>query len=379
MKVVHIITGLDIGGAELMLKRLVEPHHGRTDYQHSVISLTDIGEVGQQLKNQGISVEAMGMRSSLSVFLILWRLTRMLRVMSPDIVQTWMYHADLLGGLAARFAANRNVIWGVRTTDVRAGGSTQTAVVRRLCAWLSYRVPHTIICAAEASRQVHQSLGYDATKMTVVQNGFDMSRLTSTPEQALALRVDCGCDEKDILIGSIGRFHPVKDHKNFIDAAAILGPRFPQLRFLMVGRDLDPDNAQLTLWIKQTGFADRFVILGQRSDIPVCLSAIDIYCLHSRTEGFPNVLGEAMAMGVPCVTTDVGDAAVLIGDCGEVVPKADSASLAGGVEKLLELTASERMALGLKGKIRIKDNFSLSRTREQFELLYSKVIDRNVR
>jgi len=378
MRVLHIIVGLNVGGAELMLKRLIEPHPDSLFFQHSVISLTDIGEVGQQLKTFGIEVEAMGMRNFFDIPRILWTLTRLIRSARPDIVQTWMYHADLLGGLAARFACNRNVIWGIRSTDIRAGGSRATLLVRRLCALLSHWVPHTIICAAEASRKIHVALGYDAGRMKVIPNGFDMSRLVATSEQTQNLREQLGLQEKNIIIGGLGRYSRVKDQENFVRAAGVLAQQYPDARFLMVGRDLDSDNADLNRCISETGYADRFFLLGERSDVPVCLSVMDIFCLHSRTEGFPNVLGEAMAMGLPCVATDVGDAALLLKNGGVIVPKEDTAALVQGIEKLLCLTPAKRAELGQYAKQRIRDEFTLARTRDRFEEMYNNILNRDI-
>jgi hypothetical protein len=160
--ILHIISGLGVGGAELMLKRLVLAQHGNTGYRHRVISLSSIGPVGQQLQELGIDVMAPGMRTPLHAPRTLLRLVRQIKAIRPTVVQTWMYHADLLGGLAARIAGSRNIVWGIRTTDVAAGGSRATALVRKACAMLSSSVPRTIVCAAEASRRTYAGLGYVA-------------------------------------------------------------------------------------------------------------------------------------------------------------------------------------------------------------------------
>lgn len=357
-----------------MLNRLVESHQGDQSYQHTVISLTGQGKVGLQLQASGFNVHALGMRSALDIPRIFLRLLQMLRLSRPDVVQTWMYHADLLGGLAARMAGIKNVIWGIRTTDVSAGGGRATAGVRWLCARLSHWVPHTIVCAAEASRRVHVALGYRADCMVVVPNGFDLARLHVTPRQVAVLRSECGFASDTVVVGTLGRFNAVKDPKNFVCAAGLLGKKFPQVKFLMVGRDCDAANAQLRGWITATGFASNFVLLGERSDPSVCLAAMDVFCLSSRTEGFPNVVGEAMAMRKACVVTDVGDAAYLLGDCGVVVSKEDSAALADGVAKLLSLSSVDRAELGDRAHARIASEFTMERTRERFEAEYASVL-----
>ena len=358
-----------------MMKRLIQSHEDNPDFHHVVISLTDIGVVGQQLRAHRIEVKTMNVSNAFDMFFILRRLVKHIRKINPDIVQTWMYHADLLGGIAARLAGKRNVIWGIRSTNIRAGGSRSTLVIRKLCAWMSYCIPRKIICAAEASRQVHVALGYDAGRMLVVPNGFDLQNLNATDEQRQALRLSCGFTPDSIVIGSLGRFSPLKDHETFVRAAGKLAEKYPYLNFLLVGRDLISENMELSEWINQTGYVERFVLLGERSDAPVCLSAMDIFCLHSRTEGFPNVLGEAMAMRMPCVATDVGDAALLLGDAGMVVVKEDPVALAKGMEKLLQLTPEERASLGQKAMQRIHDSFTLTRTRERFEAVYYTMLN----
>ena len=361
-----------------MLKRLIESHLNSSIYKHQVISLTTIGKVGLDLRKLGVDVRSLEMGSLLDVPRVLWQLSRIIKLETPSIVQTWMYHADLLGGLAARFVGNRHIVWGIRTTDVQAGGVRATTLVRTVCAWLSSKVPHTIVCAADASRRAHIAVGYDATRMTVVPNGFDLTRLVATPEQRSCLRQMCGFDDTHVVVGTLGRFNPAKDHANFVRAAGLVAQRHPDVRFLMVGRELTSDNAVLLDWIRQTGCADRFVLLGERADVAVCLSAMDVFGLSSRTEGFPNVVGEAMAMGVPCVVTDVGDAAMLVADTGVVVPKEDSSALALGLGQLLTLEADVLHAQGQMARQRIVAEFTIMRARDRFEAVYQRVANESI-
>jgi len=373
VKVTHVIVGLGVGGAELMLKRLIESHRFDPIWHHKVITLTDLGEIGKELRAKGVVVEVMNMRSPLDFPATLWRVMRLLRQQQPDIVQTWMYHADLLGGLAARFAGIKNVVWGIRTTDVSAGGSRATVCVRWLCARLSNRVPHTIVCAAKAACRAHVRLGYRRDRIVVVPNGFDLSLLQATPAQVAALRSECGFAPDTIVVGTLGRFNAVKDPCNFVRAAGILALEYSTVKFLMVGRDFNEKNIDLMNWIKATGCEDRFVLLGQRNDAAVCLAAMDVFCLSSRTEGFPNVVGEAMAMRKVCVVTDVGDAAYLLGPDGVVVPKQDAVALAEGMSRLVRLSRIERECIGEKMHARISAEFDISHARERFEQVYTKV------
>jgi len=369
--ILHVITGLEVGGAEMALYRLILESLGG-DYCHTVIALTPEGGMYARFLQADIKLIVLDFRRS--PFTNLVRLVRLMRSLRPDVVQTWLYHADLLGGLAARVAGIRNVIWGIRTTDVDGGCARATRFVRQLCAFLSRIVPHTIVCVAEAARRSHALIGYDATRMVVVGNGFDLARLSATASQREALRAQCGFQDGDIVLGTLGRFNLDKDHANFVGAAGRLAGQHPRLRFLMVGKGLDAGNEELLRWIAATGHADRFVLLGERADVAVCLSAMDIFCLSSRTEAFPNVVGEAMAMGLPCVATDVGDVAVLMADTGVIVPRADPEALARGVAGLVERGPQYCAGMGKRARERIHAVFTMSRVRERFERIYDNVI-----
>jgi glycosyltransferase involved in cell wall biosynthesis len=373
---VHVIVGLNVGGAELMLRRLIHSQRvQRLGLEHHVISLTTVGEIGAQMQAAGFSVSAMGVRSVWQTPLAFLRLVRLLSHLRPDVVQTWMYHADLLGGFAARLAGCRNVIWGIRTTEIAKGGFRATALVRWLCARLSCWVPHTIVCAARAAQLRHARLGYCTARMVVIPNGFDLARLQASAAEVAAMRQTCGFGPEALVVGTLGRFNVVKDQLNFVRAAGLLAPDYPSARFLLVGRGCDAANSELTSWIAATGFAQRFVLLGERSDAPVCLAAMDVFALPSRTEGFPNVLAEAMAMGRPCVTTDVGDAASVLGGCGILVPAEDSPALAQGMARLLSLSQQERVAIGESAQQRIAKEFSMERCAQLFADVYADVLN----
>jgi glycosyltransferase involved in cell wall biosynthesis len=376
MQFLHVISSLGVGGAEKMLCQLIAAQ-AHTDWRgcSTVVSLTGLGTLGEKLKSEGVDVVALNGSGLMKGPALLFELYRLCRLKKPYVVQTWMVHSDLLGGLAARLAGVPLVIWGVRTTDYSVE-SRSTRAVRWLCARLSRLVPDKIVCAAQASLESSVNAGYAVDKLMIIHNGFDVGALRVHVGTGAAVRQKLGIAPDTPVIGCLGRYNPAKDHANFVQAAGRLAADYPACRFLMVGRDLTPCNADLMGVIQATGFADRFVLVGERSDPAACLDAMDVFILSSCTEGFPNVLGEAMAMGVPCVSTNVGDAAVLLGDAGEIVPARDSSALAAAVRRLLEMQPAERQALGEKGRERVERDFSMPTAARRFTDLYASLAAR---
>lgn len=369
MKILHIITGLNIGGAEMSLKRLILSHQSSSDFHHSVISLTDIGPIGNQLIEEGVDVIALNMKSPLFLPKTIWQLRRVICQIKPDIVQTWMYHADLIGGIAAKLAGIKAIIWGIRNCGVVSTKRT-TAIIRRLCVPLSYFIPSTIVCVADAAKKAHRKIGYCIDKMQVINNGFELESLSATCEQRNLIRQNCGINEQQMVIGMLGRFHPIKDHLNFIKAAHLVCQQFSNVHFILVGKGCDNQNIQLLNWLTNYNLVDKFSLLSQRNDVAACLSAMDIFCSSSLLEGFPNAVGEAMAMERPCVVTQAGDSALLVGDYGIVVPVQDAKALAEGLMKMLNKPKEQRLLMAKQSKQRIIEHFALSRTVAQYEQLY---------
>jgi len=375
MLILHIMPDLNPGGAELMMKRLIESHLGDPRFEHRVISLRELRAVGPPLLAQGVQVEALHLTSMARLPGTLWRLARLIRAARPDIVQTWMYHADLLGGLAARAVGCRRILWGVRIADIGAqmGVPRLTSWIRSACARLSSRIPSRIIYVAESARRIHEGLGYDSSKSIVIPNGYRMPAPAPADRATSAIRRELGLGGSELLIGSAGRFSVQKDFPSFVRACARVAAELPEARFVIAGREIDTSNAELAGWIDDSGFADRFHLLGERKDLDACLAGLDVFCLHSLQEGLPNVVAEAMAVGIPCVVTDVGDAAVLVEGTGIVVPPADPEALAAALVDMLRRPADERRELGARARARIAEHFSMDAIRGRWEQLYDQL------
>jgi glycosyltransferase involved in cell wall biosynthesis len=290
-----------------------------------------------------------------------------------------MYHADLAGGLAALFSGNPPVVWGLHHTVAERGAlKASTYAVARLNAWLSHFIPKRIVCCAEATRKTHLCLGYDSSKMIVISNGIDTSAFHPDLSARLAVRTELGIDDATPLIGLCARFDPQKDHENFLRAAGLFLAERPDVHFVLWGQGVDENNASLMDWAKSVKIGDNLHLLGLRSDTPRLMAALDAAALSSAYgEAFPLVVGEAMACGVPCAVTDVGDSGLIVSDTGKVVPPRDSAALAKAWVDLLALPESERLSLGVRARQRIVDHYSVDKMVSAYSQLYRDIIASN--
>ncbi len=372
MRIVHIITCLDVGGAEMMLKRLLLAGT-KSGPEERVISLTTLGPIGQELRHAGIEVDCLELDKSVTgAIRKFFRLIKLLRQLKPDLVQTWMYHADLFAGLAARLAGCNKVVWGIRGTFTPIG-RPMTHRIMQICARLSAVVPRQILCVAEAARLSHIQYGYCAKKMQVIHNGLDFSHFDQDAKREL-MRRQWGVEPGHLLLGSVGRFHPDKGQDLLIAAFASVASIDNQARLVLIGRDCDHNNKMLMQLIIAAKLEHKVLLLGERSDIAACLGAFDLYCMPSRTEGFPNGLAEAMAAGLPAVATDVGDARVLAGDT-VIYAKPQADSLLQALTQLCQLNTAERHQLGHAAASRVRELFSIQAIRQRYDQLYKSIME----
>ena len=329
----HLITGLDNGGAEAVLFRLVAADvDAGVGSNHYVISLMDAGVYAEKFRGIGIPVDVLGFPRGRLTFKGVVKLFKIIRRIRPDMVQTWMYHADLVGGVVARMSGVRTVVWGIRHANLNPEhNSRSTLLVVRLCAALSGWVPKRIISCSEKATRLHQAAGYRADKFLQIPNGYNMERFKPDPSNRSGIRAELNVAEDAFVLGMVARFDVQKNHRNLIDALGLLKRRGIQFTCLLVGARMDESNSVLRDWIEEAAIGDHVKLLGPRDDVPAVMNALDVHVLSSLGEAFPNVLAEAMACGTPCVTTDVGDAAVIVKEHGWVVKPRDAAALADGL------------------------------------------------
>jgi glycosyltransferase involved in cell wall biosynthesis len=373
IKVLHIITGLNDGGAEAVLYRMVTAKSA--SFKHIVVSLMDAGKYGLLLEEAGVDVYYLNMsQGKLGVF-SLFKLYRIIRNVKPGVVQTWMFHGDLLGGVLARLAGVKNVVWGVHhTTLVKGESKRSTILIAKLNAFLSRYIPSKIIYCAEKSREVQETIGFARSKGVVVSNGYDVSQFIRSDQFGSAFKNYLNLSD-NFLIGNIGRYDPQKDHKTLLLALKeVKAKSNAKWHCILVGTNLDEANSELTGLVHELGLTGNVRLIGRRNDIPAVMNAIDLFVLSSSFgEAFPNVLNEAMACGTPCVTTDVGDAALIVGGTGWTVSARNPQALAHAIMQAIGEKKFEKSAWETRkshARARIVDNFSIEKMIAKYERVW---------
>ena len=371
--VIHIITGLLTGGAETMLYKLLSGMDYRR-FQNTVISLTDRGQIAGSIEKLGIPVHVCGMTPGRFTFQGFYKLVLMLRKLRPDIVQTWLYHADLLGGLAAKVALTRAVVWNIRHSNFdHDKNKRHTLWIARINGLLSDFIAVKFICNSYRAAQIHQQIGFKSDRFVIIPNGFDTDKFRPNMESRLSVRRELGAVPVAPIVGLIARYDPLKNHLGFIEAAAVVAQQRNDIHFLLAGTGVDKTNSELCQWIDTMGLKGKVHLLGRRTDVSRLTAALDVAVCCSWGEGFPNVVGEAMACGVPCVVTDVGECAEIVGDTGQVVLPGDMENLAQKIISVLELPTDRRNRLCADARNRITQHYSLSSIINQYQKLYQSL------
>jgi glycosyltransferase involved in cell wall biosynthesis len=358
VRVLHVITGLGQGGAETMLAKLVEALPGIT---HVVAPLTGDLALRARIEAAGGQVMPLGMRGPRGLPAAVLRLAALIRRVRPDVIQSWLYHADLAATLARAAALSRAPLaWSLRCSDMDlARYAATTRLVVRALARLS-AVAAVIASNSEAGLAWHCRLGYRPRRTIVIPNGFETDRFRPDPQARAPLLALAGWPQDAVIVGLVARVDPMKDHAGFL---AALARTPPALHAMLVGRGTEALAIPPAL-------AGRVLALGPREDIAALTAGFDIACLASRFgEGFPNVLGEAMACAVPCVTTDVGDAAAIVGAAGVIVPPGDPAALAEALTRLAT-DPERRRALGAAGRARVLAEYALPAVAARYAALW---------
>lgn len=374
MIITHIITGLNNGGAEASLFRLVT---NDTKNTHVIISMMDESKYGKLLQERGILVHCLNMPRGKISYQGLRKLWKLFKEIKPDLAQTWLYHADLVGGIVAKSQAIP-CVWSLRNSDFSPQKTNlSTRIVVRLCAFLSLLLPERIISCAQQAATVHQTLGYKKNKFIIIPNGYNFNQFHATEADINTLRTSLNLPSTLPMLGMVARFDPQKDHHNLIQALKIVRDQNVRFRCILVGKDMSTDNQELVSWIQQAELTEQILLLEQRNDIPLIMHSLNIHILSSSGEAFPNVLAEAMTCNTPCITTDVGDAALIVGNTGWIVPPSNSQALADAIIAAIqekEQNPSAWQARKQAAQQHIVDNFSIERMVAAYNQVWQEII-----
>jgi glycosyltransferase involved in cell wall biosynthesis len=372
--IVYVTTGLDSGGAEMVLYQLLS-HLDFQRFQVAVVSLIEPGILGAKFQAAGIPVYSIGMKRGIPTIPALWKIIQTIRKLQPDLIQGWMYHGNLAAQLVNFALGNQlPVAWSIHSSiapQILANPKRKALI--EIGNKLS-RFPAKILFVSQASQQQHQSVGYYPQNCLTIANGFDTEIFCPNRSARGGLREKLGLSPTTITIGAIARYHPVKDHPNFLQAARLLHQNYPDVHFILAGDNIDRSNQTLQLLIQDLNLTERVHLLGAKQDIPTLMAGLDLLTSASYSEALPIVVGEAMSTGVPCIVTDVGDSGLLVGDTGIVVPPQDAPALAAAWQQAIELGSVGRKALGAAARERIIKHYSLAAMVDRYESLYTHIL-----
>jgi glycosyltransferase involved in cell wall biosynthesis len=360
-RVMHVITGLDTGGAERQLMHLVCARR-RAGADDRVVSMIPGGALRGPLEQAGVPVHDLAMRRGRPSLRALLRLIVLIRRFKPHIVQSWMYHADLLALFALRVSGRWDdtpLIWGIRCSDMKLKnyGRTLRWTVR-LCARYSH-LPDMIVANSEAGLKAHHNIGYQPFRARVIDNGIDTVRYRPDGEQRAEVRAELGIDPNVPLVAQVARVDPMKDHQTLLRAM----DKIPDVQLLLIGLGTEK-------FASHAGCHG----LGQRGDVARLLCACDLIVSSSAYgEGFSNALAEGMAAGLPAIATDVGDAARIVGDSGRIVPPGDADALAAAIHELAFEPLTFRAARKIHARALIEKRYSVARNLANFEQAYGSL------
>ena len=372
--VCHVITGLMSGGAQSVLYKLLSKMD-RSRFRSVVIDLQNGGPVRDAIERLGLPVMTLGMRPGWPALRATLRYLRFLRETGPAVIEGWLPHAALLALFGASPFGLRStpVIWTIHNLVESFGDAKAlTRLLIRIGAPLSSR-PERIVYNSLQSAVEHERIGYRPDRRALIPIGFDCELFRPNPDARLGLRRELGVDRSTPLVGIVARYDVMKNHALFLAAAEAVAKQLPDAHFVLVGSGVTRETPEFARFSRESALSKRVHFLGERLDMPTVTAAFDVAVLSSVTESFPNVIGEAMACGVPCVATDVGDVREIIDGTGFVVPSRDVQALAEAIRAMLSLPEDARRTRGRSARQRIETTYSLARMVREFEELYEAV------
>ena len=373
MKIIHIVTGLGDGGAEHTLFKICK-HDIKN--KHIVISFKKYGKYFSLLNKLGIKAYCLN-ASFFSIHKFFF-LIKLLQSLKPDIVQTWLVHADFIGSIAARLAGIKKILWNVRYSNIEIDKSKLTTIlIIKVLAKLSYIIPEIIVIVSKKAKKIYENKGYDKRKLKFIPNGYDLSNLKGNKDQKIDFHKKIKIKKRIPLIGYVARYDPLKDHLNLLNALSLIRLKGKDFFCILVGSNINK-NKILINEIKKLKLNNCVRLLGPVKNVSKVMNLLDIHVQSSASEGFPNVVAEAMVHKTPCVVTNVGDSSYIVGKTGWVVPPNDSVKLAKAIETAFnEIGTKNWNKKCNEARVRIKQKFSLSKMIKSYNKVWIKVFKKN--
>jgi glycosyltransferase involved in cell wall biosynthesis len=372
-KVAFIIRDLNYGGAQRQLITLVKGIN-KQSFDVTLLYFYSGGILLKDLKDSGCRIICLEKQARWDVLGFFLRLFQHLKTINPDVLHGYLGESNLVTIFLKPFFPSTRIIWGIRESNIPSDRYGWLGLLLSQLGNFLSAFTDLIVVNSHAGKDYCISQGYATDKMVVISNGIDTERFQPDSEAGAKVRAEWGVSENTILIGLVGRLDPMKDHPTFLKAVALLSKQRQDVRFVCVGVGEETYAKKLYQLTNNLGISEQVIWAGGRSDMPAVFNALNITCSSSSYgEGFPNVIGEAMACGVPCVVTDVGDSAWIVGDTGIVVSPENPEALAAGWNSLLNLTLSDRVALTEKSRKTIIEIFSVQNLVQKTEFYCSSI------
>lgn len=366
IRIVHLIPNLALGGAERTLQNLILSNR-RHDIEHIVVTLIGGGIIAEKLRERNIRVFEFVLSKNIKSGKSLYRLLRTIGTLDPDFLFGWMYHANIFALIAHKLIRGRTkLIWNIRHSIYRFSDEKHTTALMIKLGSLLSRFPDLIVYNSNTSATLHEKIGYAKGASVVIHNGIDCDDFRPDSNARIRLLERIQKPEDTRLVGIVGRYHPAKDYRTFVSAAAMLMKMQSRVHFVMIGRGLEKTNSDLMGSLQELGVCDHFSLLGEIENVKRLMPGFDVCVSSSVSEAFPNVVAESMACGVPCVVTDVGDSSNIVGDIGFTVPARNPSALAQAINELLSLSNTEVERLSKAARNRILELFSSSEMISRF-------------
>ena len=368
IRIVHIINGLKIGGAETILNKIVR---SLDEFEHIIISLKCLGYYGDFLKDDGYEVYSLNLRNNPIILSKLFNLFLLLKRLKPDIVNTWLYHADLIGGVIAKVAGVKKIIWTIRHDYKASEIVFYKRIIIRMLGLLTNVIPYKIISNSKTAAQNHIEQGYKKSLISIINNGVCIKKFRPDKIIGSKYRLRLGISEKEFVIGMIARYHPIKDHDNLLRSLAIINSVGKNFKCILVGRGINESNKALTNKIQGLNLTNHIILLEESNSVNKIMNVLDIHVLSSRSECFPNVIIEAMSCGIPCISTKVGEVNNIIRNSGWIVEPINSNKLS---EAIIESMESNRLhENGLLSRKIIESKYTVEIMISKYKAFYKAI------